>query len=185
MSPLRRWQCPSIVWQRQICSSVPEPKVQQNSTQTRINPLNIQMLSKNLHEQIFRCQTVEYLNTNIEKSIRHLEKHKLWGKESSLLTDVDLKLPEMYGEDIDGHFRILAQKQSLPYLKAASWLQQTEIPQMPEQWVWEVGWTLYGANGDFKKVDFPEDNALVFDVEVCMADGKCPTMAVAVSPNGW
>ncbi|XP_062847248.1 DNA polymerase subunit gamma-1 isoform X2 [Trichomycterus rosablanca] len=185
VSPLRRWQCPSVVLQRRMCSGAAEPKVQQDSSQTRMNPLNIQMLSKNLHEQIFRYPTVEYLSTNVEKSIRHLEKHNLWGKESSLLTDVDLKLPKMYGDNIDGHFQILAQKQSLPYLKAASWLQQTELPQMPEKWVWEVGWTLYGANGDFKKVDFPEENALVFDVEVCMADGHCPTLAVAVSPTAW
>ncbi|NWR69725.1 DPOG1 polymerase, partial [Centropus unirufus] len=34
-------------------------------------------------------------------------------------------------------------------------------------------------------VDFPEERALVFDVEVCVADGHCPTLAVAVSPHAW
>uniref|UniRef100_A0A4W4H837 DNA polymerase subunit gamma-1 n=1 Tax=Electrophorus electricus TaxID=8005 RepID=A0A4W4H837_ELEEL len=155
------------------------------SSQLRMNPLNIQMLSRNLQEQIFRCSAQEYSAESIEKSIRHLKKHHLWGKEAVLLPDVELKLPQMYGKDIDDHFRIIAQKQSMPYLLAACHLQKAELPQMPQKWAWEVGWTRYGLDGEPRKVDFPDENALVFDVEVCMAEGHCPTLAVAVSPNAW
>ncbi|XP_056272650.1 DNA polymerase subunit gamma-1 isoform X3 [Pseudoliparis swirei] len=56
---------------------------------------------------------------------------------------------------------------------------------MPKEWSWEVGWTRYGPNGESQKVDFPEDSALVFDVEVCVTEGRCPTLAVAVSPTNW
>ncbi|EMP35215.1 DNA polymerase subunit gamma-1 [Chelonia mydas] len=91
----------------------------------------------------------------------------------------------MYGSDLDEHFRILAQKQSLPYLETANQLLHCEVPPMPSQWAWEVGWTQYGPNGERKAVDFPEERALVFDVEVCMAEGRCPTLAVAVSPSAW
>lgn len=185
VSPRRSWRCPSAALQRRKCSASAEPKVQERSTQTRVNPLNIQMLSRNLHEQIFRSSTVEYSSEDIERSIRHLEKHKLWGKEASLLSDVELKLPNMYGKNIDEHFCKLAQKQSLPYLEAAGQLQQAQLPDMPPQWAWEVGWVRYLQNGEHIKVDFPEENALVFDVEVCMAEGHCPTLAVAVSPNAW
>ena len=150
-----------------------------------MNPLNIQMLSKNLHDQIFRGQEPEYREEEVERSIRHLQKHQLWGKDISLLPEVELKLPQMYGNNIDEHFRILAQKQSLPYLEAASKLQLAEIPAMPQEWSWEVGWTRYGPDGESQKVDFPEETALVFDVEVCMAEGRCPTMAVAMSPTNW
>lgn len=150
-----------------------------------MNPLNIQMLSRNLHEQIFRGLEPEYRQEDVNCSIRHLQKHQLWGKETSLLPNVEMKLPKMYGKNIDEHFRILAQKQSLPYLEAAIMLQQAELPPMPQQWSWEVGWTRYGPSGESHRVDFPEESALVFDVEVCMSEGQCPTLAVAVSPTNW
>lgn len=150
-----------------------------------MNPLNIQMLSRNLHEQIFRGVEPEYRQEDVERSTGHLQKHELWGKETSLLPNVEMKLPQMYGKNIDEHFRILAQKQSLPYLEAAIKLQQAELPPMPQEWRWEVGWTRYGPSGESQRVDFPEESALVFDVEVCMSEGQCPTLAVAVSPTNW
>ncbi|XP_067235717.1 DNA polymerase subunit gamma-1 [Chanodichthys erythropterus] len=172
------------VWLR-CCSTSVKPISQQGSDETRLNPLNIQMLSRNLQEQIFRGRIQEYTDEDVERSIRHLEQHKLWGKETDLLPDVELKLPEMYGSDIDEHFRLLAQKQSLPYLDAASKLQRAQLPGMPKEWAWEVGWTRYGAGGECHSVNFPDEKALVFDVEVCMAEGHCPTLAVAVSPTAW
>ncbi|XP_037308034.2 DNA polymerase subunit gamma-1 [Pungitius pungitius] len=184
--PLRRtltsiqWRCP-----RSLYSTMHDSIQGQGSTETRLNPLQIQMLSRNLHEQIFRGLQPEYVEDDVERSIRHLQKHQLWGKEISLLPEVELKLPQMYGQNIDEHFRILAQKQSLPYLEAATRLQLAHLPPMPRQWSWEVGWTRYGPDGQSHKVDFPEEQALVFDVEVCVAEGRCPTLAVAVSPTNW
>lgn len=157
----------------------------EDSTESRLNPLNIQMLSKNLHEQIFRGLEPEYSQSHVERSIKHLQKHKLWGKETSLLPDVELKLPRMYGENIDEHFRILAQKQSLPYLEAATKLHLADLPPMPQEWNFEIGWTRYEPDGKSQRVDFPEETALVFDVEVCITEGRCPTLAVAVSPTNW
>ncbi|KPP67359.1 DNA polymerase subunit gamma-1-like, partial [Scleropages formosus] len=168
---------------RETCSSS-KPKTGRSS-QTRLNPLNIQMLSKNLHEQIF-CESVpEYQQEDVERSIQHLKKHQLWGRKTDLLPDVELRLPLMYGSNIDEHFSVLAQKQSLPYLETANLLLQARLPQLPEEWTWKVGWTRYGPNGEYHSVDFPEEKALVVDVEVCMSDGQCPTLAVAVSPTAW
>ncbi|XP_033940658.1 DNA polymerase subunit gamma-1 isoform X1 [Pseudochaenichthys georgianus] len=185
-SPLQRTLIP-LQWRCQRClfSFKPHSLQGEESTENRMNPLNIQMLSKNLHDQIFRGQEPEYREEEVERSIRHLQKHQLWGKETSMLPEVELKLPQMYGNNIDEHFRILAQKQNLPYLEAATELQLAEIPAMPQVWSWEVGWTRYGPDGESQKVDFPEETALVFDVEVCMAEGRCPTMAVAMSPTNW
>lgn len=56
---------------------------------------------------------------------------------------------------------------------------------MPKEWAWEVGWTRYGPGGERQSVNFPDEKAIVFDVEVCMEEGHCPTLAVAVSPNAW
>ncbi|KAI2648511.1 DNA polymerase subunit gamma-1 [Labeo rohita] len=181
-----RWQTfiRTGVWVR-WCSTSMKPKSQQGSDQTRLNPLNIQMLSRNLQEQIFKGRTQEYTDEDVERSIEHLEQHKLWGKEAILLPDVELKLPQMYGNDIDEHFSLLAQKQSLPYLDAASQLQRARLPRMPKEWAWEVGWTRYGPGGERQSVNFPDEKAIVFDVEVCMEEGQCPTLAVAVSPNAW
>ncbi|XP_016384061.1 DNA polymerase subunit gamma-1 [Sinocyclocheilus rhinocerous] len=126
-----RWQTfiRTGVWVR-WCSTSVKPKSQQGSDRTRLNPLNIQMLSRNLQEQIFRGQTQEY-------------------------TD------------------------------AASQLQRARLPRMPKEWAWEVGWTRYGPGGERQSVNFPDEKAIVFDVEVCMEEGHCPTLAVAVSPNAW
>ncbi|KAG7522282.1 DNA polymerase subunit gamma-1 [Solea senegalensis] len=175
-----QWTC-----LRSLLSTKPHSLQDKGSTETRRNPLNIQMLSKNLHKQIFQGQEPEYREEDVERGIRHLQKHQLWGKETSLLPDVELKLPQMYGKNIDEHFRVLAQNQSLPYLEAAIDLQQAELPPMPQEWKWEVGWTRYGSDGESQRVDFPEESALVFDVEVCMSEGRCPTMAVALSPTNW
>ncbi|XP_069046788.1 DNA polymerase subunit gamma-1 isoform X2 [Lepisosteus oculatus] len=155
------------------------------SAQTRFNPLNIQMLSRNLQEQIFRGVPECYQEEDVGRSIRHLQKHKLWGLDSPPLPDVELRLPPMYGGNIDEHFRILAKKQSLPYLEAASSLHWAALPPLPARWAWQEGWTRYGPGGESAGLDFPEEAALVFDVEVCMAEGHCPTLAVAVSPTAW
>ncbi|NXU50951.1 DPOG1 polymerase, partial [Turnix velox] len=154
-------------------------------SQRRMNPLNIQMLSRNLHEQIFRGAQVRYSAADIQRSVEHLQHHDLWGKETSTLPDVELQLPRMYGDNIDEHFRLLAQKQSLPYLEAASELLRCQLPPVPKQWAWQLGWTRYGPSGQAEAVDFPEERAVVLDVEVCVADGHCPTLAVAVSPHAW
>ncbi|XP_023262441.1 DNA polymerase subunit gamma-1 isoform X1 [Seriola lalandi dorsalis] len=184
--PLQR----SLISLQWIClrspfSTKPHSVQGEDSTETRLNPLNIQMLSKNLHKQIFRGLQPEYREEDVERSIGHLQKHQLWGKETSLLPDVELKLPQMYGKNIDEHFRVLAENQSLPYLDAATKLHQAELPPMPQKWSWEVGWTRYKPNGESQKVDFPDESALVFDVEVCVTEGQCPTLAVAVSPTNW
>ncbi|KAK0141758.1 DNA polymerase subunit gamma-1 [Merluccius polli] len=148
------------------------------------------MLSENLHRQIFRGQAPEYGEEEVERSVRHLRRHELWGRETSAaapLADVELALP---ADDIDGHFRVLAQKQSLPYLEAAGRLHGATLPPMPREWARAPGWTRYGPDGGgggdgVRRVDFPDEAALVFDVEVCVAEGQCPTLAVAASPTAW
>ncbi|XP_039579192.1 DNA polymerase subunit gamma-1 isoform X1 [Passer montanus] len=162
-----------------------EPSREPAAGQRRLNPLNIQMLSRSLHEQIFRGARVRYSAEEVRRSVQHLQRHELWGQETSTLPDVHLQLPRMYGDNLDEHFRLLAQKQSLPYLEAAEGLLRCRLPPRPGQWAWQPGWTRYGPQGQAEPVEFPEERALVLDVEVCVADGHCPTLAVAVSPHAW
>ncbi|XP_025977059.2 DNA polymerase subunit gamma-1 [Dromaius novaehollandiae] len=153
--------------------------------QRRVNPLNIQMLSRTLHEQIFRGAEAQPSAEAVRRSVEHLRQHELWGRETSALPDVELRLPRMYGGSIDEHFRLLAQKQGLPYLEAAHELLRRPLPPRPPRWAWRLGWTRYGADGRAEAVAFPDERAVVFDVEVCLADGQCPTLAVAASPEAW
>lgn len=172
-------------WSRSRCSSAKQHRQDDPVPETRFNPLKIQMLSRNLHEQIFRGKVESHGVREVDRSVKHLQKHHLWARETPPLPDVQLRLPDMYGSDIDQHFRILAKKQSLPYLEAASLLLQAPLPTLPEHWAWETGWTRYGPDGAPSRVEFPDELALVFDVEVCMSQGHCPTLAVAVSPTAW
>lgn len=153
--------------------------------QLRLNPLLIQMLSRGLHEQIFGCGGERPDEAAVQRSIKHLQKHGLWGQPATPLPDVQLRLPRLYGGNLDQHFRLLAQKQSLPYLEAAASLLEAQLPPQPESWAWAEGWTRYGPEGEAEPVAIPEERALVFDVEVCLAEGTCPTLAVAISPSAW
>lgn len=48
------------------------------------------------------------------------------------------------------------------------------------------GWTAYDPKtGNTTSVEFPDENLLFFDVEVCVIDGQLPTLAVALSPTKW
>nr|XP_051690182.1 DNA polymerase subunit gamma-1 isoform X2 [Oryctolagus cuniculus] len=153
--------------------------------QLRYNALHIQMLSRGLHEQIFGRGGEMPEEAAVRRSVQHLQEHGLWGQPATPLPDVELRLPRLYGDNLDQHFRLLAQKQSLPYLEAADSLLRAQLPPQPTSWAWAEGWTRYGPEGEPVPVAVPEERALVFDVEVCLAEGTCPTLAVAISPSAW
>ncbi|XP_004617577.2 DNA polymerase subunit gamma-1 [Sorex araneus] len=173
------------------CSSAPAARTpapgSSEDEQRRYNPLHIQMLSRGLHEQIFGRGAAESPASEaaVRRSVQHLQRHGLWGQPAPPLPDVQLRLPPLYGGSLDEHFRRLAQKQSLPYLDAAHALLQAQLPAQPRSWAWAPGWTRYGPAGEAEPVAAPEERALVFDVEVCLAEGTCPTLAVALSPSAW
>ncbi|XP_036042587.1 DNA polymerase subunit gamma-1 [Onychomys torridus] len=153
--------------------------------QLRLNPLHIQMLSRGLHEQIFGCGEEPPDAAAVHRSIQHLKKHGLWGQPATPMPDVQMRLPRLLGGNLDQHFRLLAQKQSLPYLEAAASLLEAQLPPQPGKWAWAEGWTRYGPEGEAEPVAIPEERALVFDVEVCLSEGMCPTLALAISPSAW
>ncbi|XP_075413957.1 DNA polymerase subunit gamma-1 isoform X2 [Tenrec ecaudatus] len=163
----------------------PPPVPSSEGAQPRYSPLHIQMLSSGLHAQIFGRTAEMPGEAAVRRSVEHLQRHGLWGQPAVPLPDVELCLPPLYGGDLDQHFRLLAQKQSLPYLEAADSLLQAQLPPRPRSWAWAEGWTRYGPEGEAEPVAIPEERALVFDVEVCLAEGTCPTLAVAISPSAW
>ena len=163
--------------QRHFCDSKHE---------RRFNEINIQMLSRTIHEQIFPSQERPVCNeTDFSKMKEHLSQHGLWGKECTVLDDVALKLPEFEGRNVSEHFENIAKRQTEKYLEMAQRLATSKPPPFPEKWLFEPGWTKYMPDGTTERMACPEDDAFVFDVEVCMNENELPVMATAASENAW
>ncbi|CAH0561266.1 unnamed protein product [Brassicogethes aeneus] len=162
-----------------------EGRFEKTVTGFRRNKLGIQMLSRALYDQIFPEGDNTKVNSDvIEKCIKTLEEQNMISKEDDFLQDVDIKLPKLQGKNIEEHFYNIAKEQAEPYLKLVGGL-IGEIPLKPKLWVLQSGWTQYKDGEIPIKVPYPPEEALVFDVEVCMAAGKAPTLATAVSNSAW
>ena len=176
------------------------------SLSPRVNYSKIQMLSPSIHKQIFRncprsgnCPTREQIERPLESDLlqpdpdvsvrikQHLVHPDLWEKESSLLDDIDFPLPVLHGDNIDEHFKEVAIHQSKHYFGFAESMSSIlhPIPKMPHQWLFKSGWTKYSPGESPIAVDVPEEDALVFDVEVCMNAGDVPVLATALSKSAW
>ena len=158
------------------------------SKQTRYNALDIQMLSKSLHEQVFGPHQNDVDNKSISKSVEHLTKHDLHGRAKSLIPDVDFKLPPLRGSNIEEHFEIIAREQTASYFEMAERLSRVCLPSRPNEWSFEPGWTKYCQDGHSMvgmPVAHPDGDVMVFDVEVCVNEGQFPTMAVLATPDHW
>ena len=83
---------------------------QLDESSKRFNCVGIQMLSSNLHDQIFQDFNPEkHVVDEMKKEIfNHLKKHELLNKKTTILKDVTLQLPPLLGKNIDEHFRTLA-----------------------------------------------------------------------------
>lgn len=105
--------------------------------------------------------------------------------ETPPIPDIDIKLPPLKGSNIVEHFLEIGREQLAPYKQLIDTLVNEELPPMPTKWKMTEGWTRYDRDGNAVAVQYPEENALIFDVEVCMREGSAPTLACAVGPNHW
>lgn len=149
----------------------------------RTNELNIQMLSRSLYEQLFPPHRSKKNYRAMEHARAELRKHGLPGK-LQRVPDVDLRLPKLLKNDLEKHFYELGVRQSAPYKKLVDELVQP-VPQMPDSWELAAGWTKYVAGAAPVAVDYPEEEAIVFDVEVCCKEGENPVLATAASNSAW
>lgn len=151
-----------------------------------INPCGIQMLPKSLHQQVFKGDSASPMTEETLAKIKdHLTAHNLWGRPTPAVQDIDLKLPELLGSNLSEHFERLAEDQCAGYREKVLQLIGHQIPVMPEVWSFAPGWTRYEEGGRAVPVDFPDEDAYVFDVEVCVLEGQAPTIATAVSNSHW
>ena len=154
----------------------------------RFNPLEIQMLSSSLHDQVFHGKVETYDSEIVKKCQHHLQVHNLWNKSGTALPEVDFELPPLLGSNIDEHFRNIAEEQSRPYFEKAQMLADVTLSAIPDEWSYSPGWTKYAYSNEglvTSPVDVPQEDALIFDVEVCMNEGPFPVIAVAASPTAW
>lgn len=154
----------------------------------RINGIGIQMLSKQLHDQMFfdaskRHWTALNNNKRMQISAKHPKKQNMWKKEVESTLPISFKLPEIYGLELGRHFEIVGKYTAHPFLSfAKDLLKLSELPPIPEKWKFQSGWTRYCKDLAPEKVPYPDGNAIFFDIETSKYS-KFPVLACAVSGN--
>lgn len=119
---------------------------------------------------------------------------------------VDLNLPKLHGKTIEDHFYNIANDQVMPYERLVVSIINAPLPEMPKvsaffcsirykyknlaksffkQWAFQAGWICYDPIIGPHSVPYPGEDALVFDVEVCVTVGPSPVIACAVGKNYW
>jgi len=153
----------------------------------RTNVVGIQMLPEILRCKLFGSYAEGSVTEGKRAAIEnHLKKHDLLGKKTSFHENVDLPLPPLHGTNIDEHFRTIATQQTLPYRENAERLAGASLPPQPSQWILREGWTKYDfVSKKCYAVDYPDEQAVVLDVEVLVSYGNYPAIATAVSASAW
>ncbi|XP_076760143.1 DNA polymerase gamma, catalytic subunit tam [Xylocopa sonorina] len=156
-----------------------------NKSEIRVNEINMQMLPQSLHKQIFKnFQKQEQISKEEIKAIkRDLLSYGIKTEDASRQPNVDINIPPLEGDTIEEHFYNIGAAQIKPYVKLVKDIMK-DIPKMPNKWMLNEGWTRYTADG-IESVDHPLEDAIIFDVEVCMKEGHLPTLATAVTDQAW
>ncbi|KAK7056846.1 DNA-directed DNA polymerase gamma mip1 [Paramarasmius palmivorus] len=167
----------------------------QNSRYTKRNPLGVQLLSKSLHEQVFKnCTFPSPPKTFVNISLEHLKAHGLDPAQSSSLPPTEFTLPPLQGDDLQQHFHRIGIASSEPYLSLAKLHANSQLPPIPENWELQPGWTKYYHSTDgsdySEHVEFPIHNGepeqfMTFDVETMPKIHQYPIMACAATVNAW
>lgn len=160
-------------------------KIALEHSEFRFNAFNIQLLSKNIHQQLFPNETHQHLDASlVEKCLQELKVHEL-PSDLHKMTDVTLKLPPIENGDILEHFQKIGESQAKPYRDLVLNLIQQGVPETPSVWLKNPGWTRYARGKLPEQVEYPLEDGIVFDVEVCVQEGDMPTLATAVSTEAW
>ncbi|CAH8834474.1 unnamed protein product [Trichobilharzia szidati] len=146
------------------------------------NEANILMIHRDLQKLLFNCQKYEYPKASSEI----LQEFNRLGIDISA-TKCDKKplyfnLPELNGNNIKDHLDSVAKELAHPYIKLLESF--SSPPELPKTWESTAGWTKYVDDKAYP-VEAPHEDAVIFDIEVLVKEGHAPTMAVALTPEGW
>ncbi|KAL7267750.1 DNA-directed DNA polymerase gamma mip1 [Rhizina undulata] len=155
------------------------------NSETRLSELGIQHVSKKIHQQIFFGEPEPPPPELVRLSKEHLDHHELLGKTTNATPAIAFDVPKLQGQTLDEHFYKLGKEASEPYLDMAKLFTERDLPKQPKKWKRQSGWVKYLPNGEQVEVDFPDEEMLVFDVEVLYKESPFAIMACAASPNAW
>ncbi|EKM59439.1 uncharacterized protein PHACADRAFT_205649 [Phanerochaete carnosa HHB-10118-sp] len=175
---------------------VAQSRKSEESRHAKRNEVGVQLLSKRLHQQIFRNVSFPPPNEAFVRIAReHLKMHGLDPSQGSVLPDIGFTLPTLQGRTLDEHFYRIGSVAAQPWLALAQDLASLQLPPKPDEWLVESGWTKYVHRSDgssyHEHVPYPEhDNGkpeqmLVFDVETMPEYSPYAIMACAASKNAW
>ncbi|KZT69109.1 hypothetical protein DAEQUDRAFT_811569 [Daedalea quercina L-15889] len=159
------------------------------------NQLGVQLLSRQLHQQIFRNASFPAPDTSyVGIAQGHLKKHGLDPAQGSVLPNTGFTLPPLQGRNLNEHFHAIGASAAEPWLSLAKDLVGAKLPPRPDHWNIQAGWTryLYRPDGSsyYEHVEYPEfdgqaEEMLVFDVETLPGYSPYAVMACAASKKAW
>ncbi|KAE9393189.1 DNA/RNA polymerase [Gymnopus androsaceus JB14] len=137
------WQRGKAVQQAKEKNKAEKPK------HAKRNAAGVQMLSRSLHEQIFKnCTFPSPPKTYTNISLEHLSAHGLDPTQSSTLPSTEFTLPPLQGNNLLEHFYRIGVSSSEPYISLAKEFSETELPPIPDDWQLQAGWTKYHHSPD-------------------------------------
>lgn len=179
---------PSLPSRRNFSANLPHLQ-----EEPRVNQLGIQYLSQSLHNKIFpqedptNYQKPKYpLLIDIAKD--HLRHNDLLGKKTQITSPIDIdNFPSIVGKSMDEHFYNIGKQSSEPYFDLAKQFLggEVKLPPKPKEWVFKSGWVRYAPGEEPQPVEYPEEDQLVFDIEVLYKRSRYPILATCVSPKAW
>lgn len=150
----------------------------------RENPLGVPMIDQRLRDKIF-TESPRYTDQDVSQSKKELGKFNLDNPQVEKEPKF-LEIPELEGKNLDEHWRYLGESMASPYKNLAKELAQLEsLPPKPRKWLFDTGWTKYNSDGSTESVPYPDEGAIVFDVETAVKHSAYPVMACAVSSEAW
>jgi DNA polymerase gamma 1 len=151
------------------------------------NEVGVQLLSRNLHSQIFREDAAPPpTGTYVQIAQDHLLAHELDTSKAATLPDITIDLPPLQGDSIDEHFHRIGTACAEPTISMAKRLASEEPPPLPDTWVREPGWTKYYTDGSFEAVEnLGDEDLITFDVETMPNHSPYAVIACAATPRAW
>jgi DNA polymerase gamma 1 len=151
----------------------------------RFNELGIPMVDERMRQKLFPNTEAKSTKPAVYKAKQLLAP---WGLDVAPKVEVNpayVELPDLQGKNLKEHFDNMAYDSSRKYLAMADTLARVELPERPEFWVKQAGWTMYIPGESPKSVPYPIEPEIVFDVEVAVVYSDYSVMAVAVSSAAW
>ncbi|KAI8837130.1 DNA polymerase family A-domain-containing protein, partial [Chytriomyces cf. hyalinus JEL632] len=162
-----------------------------NEAQFRKNAVGIQMVSKNIHAQLFR-ESTNSIDSKVENlAKRLLQSADLWGMQEAPLADVVMPLPPLKvttdqgHNDLDFHFKVLGHEQSDAYKQLTHAIANCAEPPRPTIWSTSPGWTRYDRLGNATRIEYPDCEAIVFDIESMWKKSPYACVATAMGIDAW